>query len=324
MTEEPIFDKVAELAQRLGRPIAVYDLEATTFRGRANFGITEVWCFVVTPQGPGVSFGSLINPERGIDLQVQQLTGITQDMVRKLETWGAKYADLFSKFAQGQVWVCGFNNSTFDNPAVKDMNARYGKPIEEFQYSFDVRRLHLKLSGAKSAAGGLEETAHRYGVKARGGLHRAQADVILTLELLNAVIELYGLDAVQNLVEPKPRGAPDKLSAAAVAKYVKSRATVTVEALAEAFQKDAKTVSFEVGKAIDERMVDPRVFACQSAQEWLEGALAELPTELLEQGKLRPMHDSLRAAGAPDELDYVQLRVGLAAAGLTWTSLKPS
>lgn len=324
MPEEPVFYRVAELAARLNRHIAVYDLEATTFRGRSNFGITEVWCFVVTPDGPGVSFGGLVNPERAIDYKVSQLTGITQDMVRNQETWGERYADLFLKLAQGQCWVCGFNNSTFDNPAVKEINERYGKPFECFERTFDVRRLHLKLSNAESQAGSLEDTAAAYGVKPRGGLHRAEADVILTLELLHAIIEVYGLDAVLNLVLAKPAGATDKLSAAAIAKYAKTRSAVSLAQLATAFKKDTQAVSFELGKAIDERLVSADVFADQSAQEWLEQAIPAVSDALLEQGKLRPIYDALFEDGAPSSVDYVQLRIAMLNAGLSWTSLKPN
>lgn len=324
MSEEPVFYRVAELAERLDRHIAVYDLEATTFRGRANFGITEVWCFIVTPKGPGVSFGGLVNPERAIDYKVQQLTGITQDMVRNQETWGERYADLFLKLAQGQCWVCGFNNSTFDNPAVKEVNERYGKPFEAFERTFDVRRLHLKLSNAESQAGSLEDTAAAYGIKPRGGLHRAEADVVLTLELLHAIIEVYGVEAVVNLILAKPAGATDKLSAAAIAKYAKTRPSLSLSQLATAFKKDAKSVSFELGKAIDERLVDPRIFADHPAQDWLEQAIPDVSAALLEQGKLKPIYDALYEEGAPATVDYVQLRIAMLNAGLSWTSLKPN
>ncbi len=320
MNEEPIFFRVAELARHLNRHIAVYDLEGTTFRGRPNFGVTEVWCFVVTPQGPGVSFGSLVNPERAIDPQVVQLTGITQDMVRNAETWDHRYAALFARFAAGECWVCGYNNSTFDNHAVKDMNARYGKPIEGFVRSFDVRRLHLKLSAAASSSGTLVDIAALYGVKPRANAHRAEADVLLTLELLHAIVEVYGVEAVANLIEDKPTGATNKLSAAAIAKYVKGKSSVSVGQLSAAFKKDARSVSFELGKAIDERLVEPSVFASDEAQAWLAQALPELPSEYLELGKLKAMHDALLPE-APQDFDYVQLRIALLNAGLSWNSL---
>ena len=168
------------------------------------------------------------------------------------------------------------------------------------------------------------EIALKYGVTPRGDAHRAQADVILTLELLNAIVELYGVAAVASLIEPKPSGATDKLSFSAVAKYAKGKKTLTLEQLATAFKKDVRTVSFELGKAIDERMVDPSIFASQPAQDWLAQALPEVPLEALETGRLTQINAALLTDSPPQDFDYIQLRVGLLAAGLAWGSLKPS
>lgn len=325
-SESLVFYHVAELARRLGGHITIYDLETTTFRGRPNFGIMEVACFMVTPQGPGLAFDSLINPERSIEPKVSELTGLTNRDVMRAETWGKRYASLFARMAKEQ-WVAGFNNKTFDNPAVIDMSVRYGPKIERFEKTFDVRELHLTLSASKSRKGNLEETAALYGVFPRGHLHRAKADVALTLELLNAIIDVYGLDAVCELILPKAADAYDRLTAQAIARYVKSskRQSVTLEALSQAFGKDVSTVSFELGKAIDERLVDPEVFAHSDAQAWLEQALLEVNTEVLTAGKLKPLHDALAAdAQAAGLLDYVQLRVALLRAGLDWASLKPA
>lgn len=320
---DPTFTLVSELAHRLGKHVAIYDLEGTTFRGVPDFGITEVACFVVAPTGPGVLFSSLIDPERPISKDAQRITGISQDMVRGQQTWGVRYAKLFADMAAGQTWLGGFNNVTFDNPAVQEMGERYGVPIPDFKHTFDVRRLHLKLSGAKSQRGTLSQVAQAYGVTARGDLHRAVADVILTLELFNGVLETYGLEAVMNQLQPAPEGARDKLSSGALVKYVRSRRALTVAQAAEAFHSNPQQISFEIGKCIDERMLDPEVFSAEAAQEWLRDALVELPPSVLEEGKLRPMFDSLKESGLPDSVDYIQLRIALLRQGLAWTSLKP-
>lgn len=324
MTEDPNFENVAALARKLGKPIMVYDLEATTFRGQPNFGITEVWCFVVSTQGPGVSFGSLINPEREISREAQRVTGISQKMVENEPTWGVRFAEFFHRAASGQCYVVGFNNQTFDNPAVKDMNARYGQPIEDFELTFDIRQLHLTLSASKSKAGTLTAIANAYGVLPRGNAHRAEADVLMTLELLNQVIEVYGLEAVANLILNPPVGAKTKLSALAIAKYVKNKKKVSVTGLMDVFKKPRHEVSFEVSKAIDERLVDPLMFEDPRAQAWLDQALASVPVHLLEEGKLKPLFDALSDEGAPPSVDYVQLRISLLQAGLSWASLKPN
>jgi DNA polymerase III epsilon subunit-like protein len=318
------FHHVTDLANKLGAPIMVFDLEATTFRGRPNFGITEVACFMATLKGPGVWFESLINPERPIDYRAAELTGLTDAMVRNEQTWGVRFASLFKQLAQ-EVWVTGYNCNTFDLPAVIEVNARYGVPFEKFERSFDVRELHLKLSGSKSRKGKLAEVAALYGVFPKGDLHRASADTVLTLETLNAIIDLYGLDAVANLILPKPDGAVDKMTTQAVVRYVKSRKQATLAQMAADFAKDLRATSFELGKAIDERLVDAEVFASAPAQDWLQSALVELELDVLEDGRLRSMYEALQSTcPEPEMLDYVQLRVALLRAGFAWKSLKPA
>jgi DNA polymerase III epsilon subunit-like protein len=324
------FTAVQELAKALGAPVLVYDLEATTFRGRANFGITEVYGFLVrtdsdTLAEAGASFGALIDPERAISPEVVALTGITQQMVRGQETWGKRYAGLFKRMAAGECWVAGFNNSTFDNYAVRDMNERYGEPFEKFEKTFDIRSLHNTLLNKKAnSKGTLLDVAALYNVVPRGALHRAQADVILTLETLNAIIETHGLPSVLALIQDKPASAPDKLTAKAISKYVRGKRQVSIELLAATFKKDAVAASIEVGKAIDERLVDPAVFAAPAVQDWLSEALPSVSLETLEGGKLRPVMDSLKLfPDAPPELDYIQLRVALLQSGISWGSLKP-
>lgn len=326
--ENHSLNHVVALAARLGAPVIVYDLEATTFRGRPNFGITEVGCFKVDANGQFTAFSDLINPEKSIDFEVARLTGINQAMVRNKETWGEKYAAMFHKLAAGEAWVTGFNNATFDNHAVVDMNERYGHPFEKFTKTFDTRKLHKKLSGAKTQGGKLSEIAAMYSVKPGGTLHRAMADVVLTLELLEAIVRTYGVDAVFEVIMDKAKPKSKSLvgrtfTSDALVLYVRDKDTLTLEQLAQAFNKEVRAVSFEVGKAIDERLVNPDVFARPDAQAWLSESLIELSPALLTQGKLKPIHEKLNAVCPVGELDYVQLRIGLLKAGCSWASLKP-
>lgn len=324
MNQEPQFQRVSELAACLKKPVAVYDLEATTFRGQANFGITEVACFVVYPQGPGVTFSSLIDPERPISADAERLTGITQKMVSGQQTWGVRYAGLFKQMAEGQCYVTGFNNSTFDNAAVRDMNARYGQPFDEFRLSFDIRRLHLSLHGLKSQAGSLVEVATAYGIQARSDAHRAMADVLMTLETLNAIIELFGVDeVVQEIQKSKGKRSVKALNQTNLVKYVNDKSGASIDELVERFGKDKGAVSFELGKAIDERQLDPLRIQDVSVVTWTVDALGRVREESFDGGRLKPIFEELQTMGAPAGLDYIQLRVALLQAGRTWASLKP-
>lgn len=315
---------IQQLAHALRTPVAVYDLEATTFRGRPNFGITEVAVTVVKPDGELQSFGSLINPEQPIDSRVQSLTGITPEMVRHKETWGKRYAGLFSRIAAGQAWLCGFNNHTFDNHAVKDMGERYGQPIEAFQKTFDVRLLFRKLTGIKSQAGTLVEIASHYGVQPPSALHRAAADVHVTAGLLEALVQVHSVSAVQALVLPPPQGAKQQLHVRAVAEFVrKKKAPVTIGQVCEAFQVPEQTAAYELGKALDERLIEPDMLADETVQSWLVPLVADPAlAEVISVGRLRPLFDALLPKLAGASLDYIQLRVALLRNGKAWGSLR--
>lgn len=329
------FSGVAALARALGLPITIFDLEATAFRGMPNFALTEVCCFTVTLQGNGVIHGHLIDPERTIDPKVVKLTGITQAMVRGKETWGHRYAKHFQELAAGH-WVGGFNIKTFDCPAVLEMNERYGFPIEGgFPRILDVRQLYLTLEKPDSKKGTLLDIAAFYGVKPQGALHRAEADVVLTVETLNVMVEGYGVAAIVAALQP----ATEKTKAVAVDRpakpvtpdmtalvaLVKEGTVSSVEALAQRLGVEPRAASFELSKAVDEGHVSPLPFVNEATLEWLKTMLVEVPTETLSSGRLKPIYEFL-AERRPEgvALDYLQLRIGMMECGLTWSTRKPA
>lgn len=320
------YDHVQALVSQLNQPLCLYDLETTTFRGRQNFAIMEVAAVLMYPdERPLKLIGGLVNPQRPIDPQVQQLTGIRQPMVAQQPHWGERYAPLFLRMVESGFWFAGYNNRTFDNHALKDMGERYAHPLPAIERTFDVRLLYLALSASQKKSGKLDEVANAYGVQAQGSLHRAQADTVLTLELLNALIEVYGMPAVLAQVLPKPERAADKLSASKIANRVKKRGVQTLAELVQAFRQDAAAVSFEVAKAIDERLLDPQALADAPTVTWLQSKLPLLDPALTQGAvRLKPLFDALKELQPPAAFDYIQLRAGLASMNKSWLTLKPS
>lgn len=337
MTEKTIsYEGVVALVQALGVPLTVFDLETTTFRGRQNFGITECACFSVTLSGTGLLYGHLINPENAIDARVASITGISSSMVRNKETWGLRYAGLFQTLARDH-WVGGFNIKTFDCPAVLEMNERYGLPIENgFPRILDVRNLYLELEKPKSKKGKLVEIAEFYSVYPQGNLHRAEADVILTLETLNAMVLGYGVSEIITALSPskapkactkEPVGTvsvPSRPKAnTALVELACSGKVKDMGELATALGIELRTASFELGKAVDDRLVNPLPFVNEVTLDWLRTMLVEVPTETLAEGKLKPIYAFLsERQPATVLLDYLQLRIAMLDCGLNWTTLK--
>lgn len=321
------YSRVAELAKALGRPLTFFDLETTTFRGKRNFGITEVCGFSVTLDGVGSIYGHLINPEQAIDAKVVELTGITPAMVRDKETWGHRYAGLFRDIAHSH-WISGFNTKTFDCPAVLDMNARYGQPIEGgFPYVLDVYRLYLALERPESKKGKLVDVADFYGVAPQGAVHRATADVILTVETLDAMLARHGVAAVQLVLEPQPSAVEANTAPANAFERIEAVLAQgdirDVVRLAEALALPPKVAALELSKAVDEGRVNPMPFVNEATLMWLREMLVEAPTDMLLAGRLKPLYEHLMPL-RPDglEFDYLQLRIGLLDAQLPWASQK--
>jgi DNA polymerase III alpha subunit (gram-positive type) len=314
-----------DLAVALGKPIVLFDLECTTFRGRPNFGITEASFLTAVPAKGAtgvVQYGSLVNPEAKIDPKVVELTGITQKMVAAAEPWNKRYMQHFAEWAP-RAYFTGFNTSTFDLPAVKDQAKRYGGAVPEFPFEFDVRKLHLKLSGAESQKGTLQEVAAQYGVTPRGSLHRATADVALTAETLSVMAHAYGIEALLELIVSPVKDPSTVLSAYNVARFVQSQRARSLSELAALFKVDESKVAYEAGKAVDEGLLDnPFVLEDTSAQSWLVPAVNALPEDAKNCGRLKQIHDALGPLCNGVPIDYVQLRLALLKSNLRWSSLR--
>lgn len=326
-----------QLAHALRMPLILFDFETTTFRGRPNFGIMEAaFMMAVNPQGAGavIQYGSLVNPEALIDRQVSELTGITQSMVTGHKPWSDSYMQHMYEFSD-KAYFTGFNSDSFDLPAAQDQAKRYNAVPPDFKHHFDVRKLHLKLSNATSQKGKLADVAAIYGVKPRGHLHRASADVALTAETLSVMVLAYGLEKVLGLIaesapEVKQEGAVlvhtpgEALTAENVARYVRSGEARSLAALAKAFGTEEHKVSFEAGKALDSGLIpDPGVFADEAVQAWLVPAVVALPANVRDTGKLKNLYVAVEADnGKRKGFDYIQLRIAMLRNGMRWATLK--
>jgi DNA polymerase III subunit epsilon len=102
-------------------PLVFVDLETTG----GTFGIdriTEIGIVDVGPQGVS-TWTSLVNPDKPIPAFVQQLTGITNDMVRDAPTFEELAADLLDRMS-GRLFVA--HNAHFDHSFLKGEFKRIG------------------------------------------------------------------------------------------------------------------------------------------------------------------------------------------------------
>ncbi len=172
---------VPELRLRLltDTPLAIVDIETTggnTFYGR----IIEIAVLRVERGNVVKTFHSLVNPDRFIPHEIEQLTGITNEDARHAPMFHAIARELFTML-DGALFVA--HNARFDYGFLKNEFRRLGR-------EFRARCLcTVKLSRTLFPAyrhHDLDSVLHRHGI-ACNGRHRALGDATAVLEFLRVL-----------------------------------------------------------------------------------------------------------------------------------------
>ncbi|TKC91584.1 DNA polymerase III subunit epsilon [Trinickia terrae] len=151
-------------------PIVFVDLE-TTGGSTSEHRITEIGVVEASPQGVS-RWSTLIDPQQPIPPFIQQLTGITDDMVRGAPTFEAVADDLFGRL-DGKLFVA--HNASFDRGFLRSEFRRAG-----LSFNPDVLctvRLSRALYPAEKRHG-LDALVERHGL-VPSARHRALADADL-------------------------------------------------------------------------------------------------------------------------------------------------
>ena len=107
----------------LTKPLVIFDLE-TTGLDIAKDRIIQISYIKVDPDGTEQRKNYFVNPERTIPAEVQELTHITNDMVKDAPTFKALSATLLQNFAGCDF--AGFNSNNFDIPLLAEEFLRAG------------------------------------------------------------------------------------------------------------------------------------------------------------------------------------------------------
>lgn len=210
----PEFLDAQALAERLTRPIVFVDLE-TTGGNATHDRITEIG--VVEVSRAGVEHWSvLVDPQESIPPFIQQLTGITNDMVSGQPSF-ASLAEALAERLEGKLFVA--HNARFDYGFLKNEFKRAG-----IQFKADVLctvRLSRHLFPSVQRHG-LDALIARFGLEP-AGRHRALADADLLWQFWQRIHELYSVElidaAIKSLIKrastpPQlPDGALDEIPA---------------------------------------------------------------------------------------------------------------
>jgi DNA polymerase III subunit epsilon len=173
-------------------PIAFVDLETTG----GTFGVDRITEIGIVEVGPsGVSqWTSLVNPQKPIPAFVQQLTGITDAMVRDAPTFDELAADLLERM-NGRLFVA--HNAHFDHGFLKGEFRRAG-----LRFAPDVL-CTVQLSRAVYPAEsrhGLDALVERHALMP-SARHRALADADLLWQFWQHLHRAHAPDVVQAHLE---------------------------------------------------------------------------------------------------------------------------
>jgi DNA polymerase-3 subunit epsilon len=180
----------------LDAPIVFVDLE-TTGGSVGTHRITEIGIVELGPGGAS-SWTTLVDPGQPIPPFIQQLTGITDDMVRGAPTFESIAADLFARL-EGKLFIA--HNASFDRGFLRNEFQRAG-----YAFNPDVLctvRLSRALFPAEKRHG-LDALVERHAL-VPSDRHRALADADLLWQFWQRLHGLVPVDVLRAQIDKTMR-----------------------------------------------------------------------------------------------------------------------
>ena len=187
----------------LTKPLVVFDLEATGL-DLVNDRIIQISYVKVSPgdkEGEEERKSIFVNPGKPIPAFVQQLTGITDDMVKDAPTFKQLAKQLADSFIGCDF--AGFNSDRFDVPMLAEEFLRAGI---DFDFSkcrlIDAQNIFHKREPRNLAAAYMFYTGHKMEDDFRA--HRADQDAEATYRVLMGELDKYDPTTVEEPSQALP------------------------------------------------------------------------------------------------------------------------
>lgn len=172
---------------KLTRPLIVFDLE-TTGLDLVKDRIIQISYIKVTPQGDELRGNELVNPQKDIPLVVQQLTGISNEIVSSKPTFKELAPALAATFRGCDF--AGFNSNRFDVPMLAE---EFLRAEVDFDFSkcrlIDAQTIYHRMEPRNLAAAYKFYTGHKMEDDFRA--HRADQDTEATYRVLQGELDMY-------------------------------------------------------------------------------------------------------------------------------------
>ncbi len=169
---------------QLQKPIIFFDLEATGLN-IAQDRIVEIGIVKVYPSGEKETYVKKINPTIPIPLEVSEIHGIYDVDVIQAPTFKEIGQELIDFI--GNADLAGYNSNRFDIPLLLEEFYRAGFDFEmENRKTVDVQNVFYKMEQRTLSA------AYKfYCEKEIENAHSAEADILATVEVLEAQLDRY-------------------------------------------------------------------------------------------------------------------------------------
>lgn len=190
---------------KLNNPLIIFDLEATSNQEtdqvrpekQTNNYIIEIGAVILdTDLKIRGSFSSLVRPEERITPFIENMTHITNDMVKNSNLWPDVANDFYSwveknvknpKQARLSSW-----GSCFDISLLRNTYDKYNKHYPWSGTCPDAKTIAtmwMALSGRGTSKLSVGYVAEQMGIKPEGQYHRALTDALVTAKIVKRAME---------------------------------------------------------------------------------------------------------------------------------------
>ena len=168
----------------LKRPIIFFDLE-TTGTDTAKDRIVELAFIKLFPDGKRDKFTKRINPGMPIPAESTKIHGISDEDVKNAPTF-KQIATTLYEWMKG-CDLGGYNSSKFDLPLLAEEFLRAGVNVDFTErHMIDVQQIFFKMEART-----LHAAYNFYCQKELENAHSAEADILATMDVLEAQLERY-------------------------------------------------------------------------------------------------------------------------------------
>jgi len=186
---------------KLARPLAVFDLE-TTGPDVTTARIVDISIVKRMPDGGLERWSSLVNPGEPIPPAATKVHGLTDEMVASSPTFAELATEVLNRLEGCDLG--GFNVRSYDLPVLRREFERAKRTFEPGLVVDAMTIFHAFERRDLAAA------VRLYLGRQHDGAHRAEADAVATLEVLEAQVQAYPIpDSVPGLAAWRPEGAID-------------------------------------------------------------------------------------------------------------------